>query len=200
MLTVGGASVAVPVSQADGLRPASAAAPSVAPAARPGSLGVVAKRAPRRSTPLDVSATSVRTTRSPRPAALAQASAASPPAVVPVAAPAAGATQAAVAEREQTDSAPTSPGLVATAVAGRAEQPVAVPVPPVLVPCRCPSRRPCHSRSRCRNAAPRFPRSSRRRPARRAPLGRARRRCRFPHRLSPCRRCCLRKRPGACSS
>ena len=70
VLTVGGASVAVPVSQADGLRPASAAAPSVAPAARPGGLGVVAKRAPRRSsTALDVSATSVRTTRSPRPAA-----------------------------------------------------------------------------------------------------------------------------------
>ena len=148
VLTVGGASVAVPVSQADGLRPAPAAAPSiapapsVAPAGRPGSLGVVAKRAPRRSTPLDVSATSVRTTRSPRPAALAQASVASPAAVVPVAAPAAGATQAAVAEREQTDLAPTSPGLVATAAAGVAEQPVALPVPPVLVPVPLPESPP----------------------------------------------------------
>ena len=142
VLTVGGASVAVPVSQAEGLRPAPAAAPSVAPAGRPGGLGVVAKRAPRRSTPLNVSATSVRTTRNPRPAALAQASAASPPAVAPVAAPAAVATQAAVAEREQTDLAPTAPVLVATAVAGVAEQPVSLPVPPVLVPVPLPESPP----------------------------------------------------------
>ena len=104
VLTVGGASVAVPVSQADGLRPAPAAASAeqhAAPAAQPAAVRAVATPMARATTPPAVSGTGVRTRPAARPAQPSRPVAAPPPlspVAVPVAAPvpdqAAGAPQA----------------------------------------------------------------------------------------------------------
>jgi len=100
VLTVGGASVAVPVSQADGLRPAPVtAAPSAAATAQPAAAGrVAATPAARAARPPAVSGTVVRARPAARPAQQARPAAAPPPAFTPiaepVATPAAGTPQA----------------------------------------------------------------------------------------------------------
>ena len=88
VLTVGGASVAVPVSQADGLRPTpAAAAPNAAPAVQPAAARVAAMPMARTVESPKVSGTVVRAKPAARPTRQSRPAAAVPPTFTPVAVP-----------------------------------------------------------------------------------------------------------------
>ena len=142
VLTVGGASGAVPVTSAEGLlRPPAAADPGAAPAARSGVARVVAA-APAARLPKApaVAATAVRTQPLTRPGRRPQPAATLPPATAPVVA--AADEPAPPAGMPQAVPAPGLPGVVATAVEDVIETPLEdvvatpleLPEPPLSLP------------------------------------------------------------------
>jgi RNA polymerase sigma factor (sigma-70 family) len=142
VLTVGGASVAVPVPQADELRRAPAAAePSAARVAKPAAGRVVVGPAARPVEQTAAARTTVRVKPKPRPARSGPA-AALPPTVVPVAPPDAGPVpaaeeQQAVPEEQQAVPAPP-PGVEITLVEAVVTRAVDVAAPPVSTPVPLP--------------------------------------------------------------
>ena len=125
VLTVGGASVAVPVSQADGLRPAPvAAAPNAAPTGQPAAARVAAKPVARTAKPPMVSGTVVRAKPAAAPAPRSRPVAAVPQTFTPVAVP--GAEPAATPTAGTPQALPV-PGALPVPVP--ALPPVSLPVP-----------------------------------------------------------------------
>ena len=139
VLTVGGASVAVPVSQADGIRrppaTATAATPPAVTAAKPAAARLVARTAAREVTPTAVAGAAVRVRPQSRPAPGPQPVATATPAPVPVAAAASEPAPAADAPQ----AVPSLPDVVVTPVTpvtpvtSVVTLPVELPAPPVPV-------------------------------------------------------------------
>ena len=141
VLTVGGASVAVPVSQADGLRNAPlAAAPVEASAAQPASARLVAGPAGRVAKPKVLSAPAVRAQRTTRPGSRLRPVTAVPPVAAPVARPDAGPAPA--ADPPLAAPAPALPRVAVTTVPTEAVPAVQLPPPPVSLPLPLPVRVP----------------------------------------------------------
>ena len=132
VLTVGGASVAVPVSQADGVRNAQgAAAPIEASAAQPPSARLLAAPAARVAQPTAaVSARAVRVQRT-APARRLRPVTVIPPTAAPAARPDAEPAPAPAADRPQAAPASTLPRVAVTIVREKAVPAVELPLPPV---------------------------------------------------------------------
>ena len=138
VLTVGGASVAVPVSQADGIRSASvAAAPIEASAAQPASARLAAAPAGRVAKPTAVSARAVRAQRT-TPARRLRPVTALPPTAVPVARADAEPAPAPAADPPQVAQTPTLPRVAVTIVREEVVPAVQRPSPPVSLPLPLP--------------------------------------------------------------